>query len=810
MTLGQGLREYARLRSSPERKTLSLTVKNDIPIALEIPSFDVVPDEAPTNPKSLLPVLLTHCAFMVSLNPSIPSSTAFYNRCTAEVNAITLFFPDLDSPSLHIVFTAWLGFICAVDDILEKLPLVEQEIALLDCIDLLSTQAKDSHALTPSPSPPASPTLKSTLIQSMTTLLCSHAAHHLTPTTLPAFLSGVVTVFNSHLSEILFLQSRLPRTLPTYLSIRNLTIALSPFFEALKAEYLAPCLVSLQGWNDLQLAVGTAAGLQNDLIGLARDFESGEELNAVVVLMREEGPDQGDREGLVRAVETVRQEHDAAVGRALECAGRVVLAAEEGLEAVMRVVRMVLAVGETHLKWCAGAKRYRVDEAGKPWGLPMRKEKKEVARMVTSAGIFKGLPVYEEVEGLTALVTGATGVSGYSMVRVLAKSGRWKRIICLSSRAPPGNFFDDLGEWRDRVEHLAVDFLSKPEVIAEYLDRIGHVDHVFYFSYMQPAPKGNVLDLWANADELASVNASMFTNFVGALQQTSLRPKRFMLQTGSKHYAFYLGPAALPAFESDPRVLLDRNFYYEQEDTLTAYCQSTGCEWSVARPSYIVGAVRDGTLNHLIGFGIYAAVQAALGRPIVFPGDYRAWDREQVQSSGLLNAYFEEWLVLNPETANEAFNIHDGQSFTWGRLWPELARWYGAEWCPPETDESKYRVMTLPCPTTPRGYGPQATLKSTFSLLEWSLQSEVEETWKKLAAQHDLALDPFDDRYRARIFSFADSAVIGDAAMTISIRKARDFGFFGTVDSYHSIFQTMQDLARLKLIVPPSAEVFLQ
>lgn len=84
----------------------------------------------------------------------------------------------------------------------------------------------------------------------------------------------------------------------------------------------------------------------------------------------------------------------------------------------------------------------------------------------------------------------------------------------------------------------------------------------------------------------------------------------------------------------------------------------------------------------------------------------------------------------------------------------------------------------------------------------------MEETWRKLAKQHDLVLDPFDDRYRARIFSFADSAVIGDAPMTISIRKARDFGFFGTVDSFHSIFQTMHDLARLKLIVPPGTDVF--
>jgi hypothetical protein len=71
-------------------------------------------------------------------------------------------------------------------------------------------------------------------------------------------------------------------------------------------------------------------------------------------------------------------------------------------------------------------------------------------------------------------------------------------------------------------------------------------------------------------------------------------------------------------------------------------------------------------------------------------------------------------------------------------------------------------------------------------------------------------LNPFDDRYRARIFSFSDSAVIGDAPMTTSMRKAREFGFFGTVDSYRSIFETFRDLAKLRLIpAPVLGEVFV-
>jgi hypothetical protein len=34
-------------------------------------------------------------------------------------------------------------------------------------------------------------------------------------------------------------------------------------------------------------------------------------------------------------------------------------------------------------------------------------------------------------------------------------------------------------------------------------------DHIFYFSYLQPAPKGDVLNLWANADELATANGKI-------------------------------------------------------------------------------------------------------------------------------------------------------------------------------------------------------------------------------------------------------------------------------------------------------------
>lgn len=166
---------------------------------------------------------------------------------------------------------------------------------------------------------------------------------------------------------------------------------------------------------------------------------------------------------------------------------------------------------------------------------------------------------------------------------------------------------------------------------------------------------------------------------------------------------FHISPATSPSFETDPRITIENNFYYPQEDILAKYCKENGLAWNVVRPSYIIGAVRDNMLNHMNGFAVYASVQAHLKQPLVFPGDYVAWDKEICQSTAMINAYLEEWAVLTPDAANEAFNVQDGTPFTFGRFWPYLASWYGIPWSPPESDPEKYRTYVSRSVETPRG-----------------------------------------------------------------------------------------------------------
>ena len=103
----------------------------------------------------------------------------------------------------------------------------------------------------------------------------------------------------------------------------------------------------------------------------------------------------------------------------------------------------------------------------------------ERTQVVVSRGIYHGLPTYPEtpeLTGLTAIITGANGISGYHMLKVLAAAPkRWNKIYCLSRRPPPDYFFSDLGDGAGRVEHISADFLAEPGEIAKSLQKIPHV-----------------------------------------------------------------------------------------------------------------------------------------------------------------------------------------------------------------------------------------------------------------------------------------------------------------------------------------------
>lgn len=273
-----------------------------------------------------------------------------------------------------------------------------------------------------------------------------------------------------------------------------------------------------------------------------------------------------------------------------------------------------------------------------------------------------------------------------------------------------------------------------------------------------------------------------------------------MLQTGAKNYGIHLGPAATPQEENAPRVLLEPNFYYYQEDYLWEWCKMNGVEWNVCMPSSIVGAVPDAAMNLVFPLGVYAAVQKHLNEPLVFPCDLRAWEVNRCLSSSLLNAYMEEWAVLNFD-GNEKFNTMDGTTFTWGNFWPKLADFYGMEYERPSMDDSLYTEITSPYDPPPRGFGPPEKYRYRFRLVDWAKQEKVQNAWEELVLKHGLASGKLQDMDIDRIFAFTDGSLLGNS-IDLTMNKARKFGWHGFVDSNDAIKEVLCEFGDLKMIPP--------
>ncbi|KAI9818197.1 MAG: hypothetical protein M1827_000822 [Pycnora praestabilis] len=449
---------------------------------------------------------------------------------------------------------------------------------------------------------------------------------------------------------------------------------------------------------------------------------------------------------------------------------------------------------------------------------------------VQSRGIYHGLPTFSpSVRNLKAIVAGANGISGKHMVRALSQAPeRWSKIFALSRRPPLHGGAEDARN----VKHLAVDFLSEPEEIARVLreegveayvshqktqrrsdvwrrmhwansvvDRVSS-DYVFFFSYVQPAPKAGQA-LWTNAEEMCEINGRLLRNTLQALRLASITPRRFILQTGQKHYGSHLGPVSQPEFESDPRVTIEPNFYYVQEDLLFAHYANTPTQWNIIRPSFILGAVKDAAMNSLYPLAIYATVQMHMRQPLKFPGDLAAWDKGQVQSTAMLNSYLSEWAALTEEAGDQAFNAGDDFPFTWGRFWPVLAGWYGLGWAPPE-ERAEYR--SVESSHAPRGYGPKGITRYTFTLVEWANQPTVQNAWAEMTKEHGLAQTPFNDI--ERIFSFTDFSLLMSWPYAYSMDKAKKLGWFGYVNTFEAIQEVFEEFEKLKM-TPPLRKVGL-
>ncbi|CAI6077357.1 unnamed protein product [Clonostachys chloroleuca] len=293
-----------------------------------------------------------HLELKVAMHPAAASCQTFEEQSRAEVGVIQRLFPGNLADSVRVCFVAWLAFVCTMDDILECLSPSDGEAVLYRCIGMLRNNHKTN----------TNGRVPDTEVERLTRLLYDHSRLHLPADVCDVFFQAICEVFQAHIAEFHFLDGQTDHDLSTYMSIRRQTIALGPFFEVIKYVHLPESWRRKPTWKKLQEEICSTAGLQNDLLGLEKDIENGDGLNSVLVLLRNEGVGNaydGDPAMFAKCISIIVKMHNESAIRVADCMEELLQPAGNVLpDSVVEVARHLMLVCETHLAWCASAKRY--------------------------------------------------------------------------------------------------------------------------------------------------------------------------------------------------------------------------------------------------------------------------------------------------------------------------------------------------------------------------------------------------------------------------------------------------------------------
>jgi len=261
-------------------------------------------------------------------------------------------------------------------------------------------------------------------------------------------------------------------------------------------------------------------------------------------------------------------------------------------------------------------------------------------------------------EQRTALVVGASGISGTALVDQLVREGWDVLALSRSARSAPG------------VRGIAADLRDPASLRAALAEE--RPTHVFFTAWQKQETEA----------ENIVVNGGMVRDLLAALDHAPLR--HVALVTGLKHY---LGPFEAyaagvvpdtPFREEEPR-LDTPNFYYAQEDELWAAAARQGFTWSVHRSHTVVGFAVGNAMNMGLTIAVQAALVKELDLDFVFPGSQQQWDGlTDVTDAGVLAEQM-VWASTDPAGADEAFNVVNGDVFRWRRMWPRLAAQLGVD-----------------------------------------------------------------------------------------------------------------------------------
>lgn len=376
--------------------------------------------------------------------------------------------------------------------------------------------------------------------------------------------------------------------------------------------------------------------------------------------------------------------------------------------------------------------------------------------------------------GRVAFITGGNGITGSAILEYLVNnttSSEWSKII-VTSRSPFKTTVHD-----DRITFIALDLSESPEILIEKMRPMcGDVTHAYFSSYIHKS----------DFKELNIANEKLFSNFLDALLAVAPNVENCTLQTGGKHYNVHLSPVPSPAREEEPRRKSPvGNFYFPQEDYLIARQSGQKWTWNVIRPEAIIGHTsKPNGMNSALTYALYFLICKEMGTEAHMPTNQLYWEGYDDLSDSRLIADLTIWASTTPKAGNQAFNATNGDYFSWRYMWPRIAAYFGAH----ATSE---QVFTKPRPS-------EGELQLDISLAEWA--TDKHEVWDRICEKY--GCPEAKTTWESGTWDFQDWVFQRTWSATLSINKARKFGWTGHIDSYQSLVDAFDKFVELKQIPP--------
>src|SRR5712671_4205291 len=253
------------------------------------------------------------------------------------------------------------------------------------------------------------------------------------------------------------------------------------------------------------------------------------------------------------------------------------------------------------------------------------------------------------------VVAGATGLVGSAALRHFGGTGKCE-VVALSRRKP---------RELQGARYVQID-LTDPAQCARIASELNGATHLVYAALYE-AP--NLVDGWRDEHQIRT-NDLMLRNLMAVLEPAAPSLKHVALLQGTKAYGVHVRPLTVPAREGRSEMYEQPNFYWAQENFLRELQEGKAWHFSILRLVLIVGLTIGGAMALIPPLGVYAAMLREQGRALDYPGG-AARVAQAVDVDLLARAI--AWSGEAEAARNQAFNVTNGDVFTWENIWPAIA-----------------------------------------------------------------------------------------------------------------------------------------